>query len=118
MTGIRFRLKKAKKIDESAQIEGITLRDILQSIAGDIKQCGNACDTYSKLRPLTQFVKAAVWRKTFLDFIQRFSRQRSRLVTRLSAHIYADATENSEKLDDIHEQMNKMCGISSSFMVT
>ncbi|PCH37803.1 hypothetical protein WOLCODRAFT_64720 [Wolfiporia cocos MD-104 SS10] len=101
-------LKKAEKIDESAQIEGITLRDILQSIAGDIKQCGNACDTYSKLRPLTQFVKAAIWRKTFLDFIQRFSRQRSRLVTRLTAHIYTDAMENSEKLDDIHDQMNKM----------
>lgn len=54
--------------------------------AEEIKNCANACDTYSKKKMLVKVLKGPIWEGRLAEFITRFAQLRSDFKLALVMH--------------------------------
>ncbi|EKM56765.1 uncharacterized protein PHACADRAFT_172445 [Phanerochaete carnosa HHB-10118-sp] len=70
--------------------DGVTIEGRLQSLvrqaAEDIKDCANACDTYSKKRLLVKVLKGPIWEARLAEHVARFHQLKKELKFALSIH--------------------------------
>ena len=53
------------------------MRALAEQAASDIKNCANACDTYSKKKLLVKVLMGPAWEGRLTDFLDRFTKTRS-----------------------------------------
>ena len=73
----------------------------MRTTAADIKECANACDTYSKKRLLVKVFKGAVWDETLQEYIKRFSDRKTDFNFAVSLHTGMAIDRANEKLDKL-----------------
>lgn len=70
--------------------DGRTIEARMQTLAiqatVDIKDCANACDTYSKKKLLVKVLKGPIWEGQLAEFFGRFQRCRSEFEFALAIH--------------------------------
>ncbi|TCD67366.1 hypothetical protein EIP91_010200 [Steccherinum ochraceum] len=66
----------------SARLQGLA-----KQTADDIKNCANACDTYSKKRLLVKVLKGYVWEERLVEFVGTFQQRKTEFEQALTMHI-------------------------------
>ncbi|KAJ7326377.1 hypothetical protein DFH08DRAFT_941029 [Mycena albidolilacea] len=89
MMGVLIQLKNVKDAREKAPdgttIEG-RMQEIAKGTADDIKDCANACDTYSKKKLIVKVLKGPIWEGRLVEFVKVFSKRREQFEFALSIH--------------------------------
>lgn len=62
------------------------MQSLAVKAAEEIKNCANACDTYSKKKMLVKVLKGPIWEGRLAEFITRFSQLRSDFRLALAIH--------------------------------
>ncbi|GJE98690.1 hypothetical protein PsYK624_149250 [Phanerochaete sordida] len=83
-------------------IEG-RLQSLMKQVAEDIKDCANACDTYSKKRLLVKVLKGPIWEARLAEHVVRFHQRRKELKFALSLHT-ATVTDDVKHTLDTHSE--------------
>lgn len=73
----------------------------MKQVAEDIKDCANACDTYSKKRLLVKVLKGPIWEARLAEHVVRFHQRKKELKFALSLHT-ATVTDDVKHTLDIH----------------
>ena len=79
----------------------VRLEGLVRQIAADIKECANACDTYSKKRTLVKVFKSSVWDLKLSEYVQRFIVRKADFNLALSSHTGMAVDLANNKLDTI-----------------
>ena len=69
------------------------MRALAEQAASDIKNCANACDTYSKKKLLVKVLMGAAWEGRLTDFLDRFTKIRSEFKMALAMHTARNAVD-------------------------
>ncbi|EIW54518.1 uncharacterized protein TRAVEDRAFT_74546 [Trametes versicolor FP-101664 SS1] len=80
---------------------GARLDDLIKKTAKDIKECANACDTYSRKRLLVKVLKAPSWDGTLKEYIQLFSDRKGEFNFAISIHTGLGVDRANDKLDTL-----------------
>lgn len=75
------------------------LREVSEKTAVDIKECANACDTYSRKRLLVKVLKASGWDETLQEYIKRFSDRKGEFTFAISIHTGLGIDRANDTLD-------------------
>ena len=104
-------LKDPKDVGPDGRTIEARLQGLSKKTADDIKNCANACDTYSKKRLLVKVLQGYVWEAKLVEFVGTFTQRRTEFEQALTMHIARtvhtmDATLVSVKLttDAINEK--------------
>ena len=79
----------------------VRLKGLVRQTAADIKECANACDTYSKKRTLVKVFKSSVWDLKLSEYVQRFIGLKAEFNSALSIHTGMAVDRANDKLDTI-----------------
>ncbi|KAJ7913942.1 hypothetical protein B0H13DRAFT_1612003 [Mycena leptocephala] len=86
-----------------AEANGSTIEDrmgkIVRGAADDIKDCANACDTYSKKKLVVKVLKGPIWDVRLLKFVEIFAKRRSDFEFALSIHTSLAVDAMNAKMD-------------------
>ncbi|RXW24392.1 hypothetical protein EST38_g1492 [Candolleomyces aberdarensis] len=88
-----------RRNDPSVITSNERLLDRLDKIKEDVKECGNAIDTYHKETRLVKFVKSQEWKQRIMDFNNIFIEHRTVLLQLLSIR-------TARGVDDLHTKMD------------
>ncbi len=83
---------------------GARMQSLADQAAEDIKDCANACDTYSKKKLLVKVLKGPVWEGRLAEFIGRFARRRSDFKFALAIHTATVADSMQATVGGIDER--------------
>ena len=78
------------------------MQSLVKQTADDIKNCANACDTYSKKKLIVKVIKGSVWDGTLKSFLDLFTARRKAFTFALAIHVGAgidDANRQLKALD-------------------
>ena len=78
---------------------GVRLDSLVRKTAADIKECANACDTYSKKRLLVKVLKGPVWDETLKGYMQLFAERKVEFGFAVSVHTGMAVDRANDKLD-------------------
>ena len=92
------RLKDMKDIKKDSQDR---LEDLAKDTSKDIRDCANACDTYSKKKLVVKFVKGPIWEQRLASFTVVFSERRSQFEFELSLRSAEVGTASYMKISDV-----------------
>ncbi|KAH9856040.1 hypothetical protein C2E23DRAFT_563914 [Lenzites betulinus] len=82
------------------------LREVSEKTAVDIKECANACDTYSRKRLLVKVLKASGWDETLQEYIKRFSDRKGEFTFAISIHTGLGIDRVNDTLDVLLTKMD------------
>ena len=86
------------------------MQGLTQQTADDIKNCANACDTYSKKRLLVKVLKGFVWEARLVEFVGTFQQRKTEFEQALTIRI-ARTVEKMDKtlagVKDIADAINQ-----------
>ena len=77
------------------------LQGLVEKTATDIKDCANACDTYSKKRLLVKILRGQSWETKLVGFAGVFTQRRVQFEQALTMH-------TARIVDAIHEDVTYM----------
>ena len=77
------------------------LQGLVEKTATDIKDCANACDTYSKKRLLVKILRGQSWETKLVGFAGVFTQRRVQFEQALTMH-------TARVVDAIHEDVTYM----------
>lgn len=75
-----------------------------EQAAEDIKECANACDTYSKKKLLVKVLMGPAWENRLTEFLDRFTKTRSEFKMALVIHSAKTAVEIRETVNGIDQK--------------
>ncbi len=91
------------KPDHVANADGVAvsrrLGQLVETIAKDIKDCANACDTYSKKQIIVRVLKGPIWDETLQGFVKMFADHKTELQLAISVHTSRAVGAAHDKLD-------------------
>lgn len=70
----------------------------------DIKECANACDTYSKMKLVVKVLKGVVWESRLAQYIARFYRLKAEFQFALAMHTAKAADATQITVEMMHEK--------------
>ncbi|OSX57145.1 hypothetical protein POSPLADRAFT_1050210 [Postia placenta MAD-698-R-SB12] len=94
------------------------MQELVEHMAGDIKDCGNACDAYSRVKPVTKVLLGPVWVGRLSKFIDVFAQRRQDFEFALSIHTGRGVDEVNRKMDELNEQTKQFAEMFEHFMKT
>ena len=80
---------------------GTRLQSLINTVAEDIKECANACDTYSGKRLLVKVFKGPAWDEKLSEYIQRFADHKAQFNFKISIHSGMAVDRMSDQLDTL-----------------
>ena len=80
---------------------GTRLEPLINAIALDIKECANACDTYSKKRLIVRVFTGSAWDETLQGYIKVFTDRKAELNLAISLHTGVSIDSAVDKLDQL-----------------
>ncbi|KAI0061160.1 hypothetical protein BV25DRAFT_1805982 [Artomyces pyxidatus] len=99
------------------------MKALIQQTADDIKECSNACDTFSKKKLLAKIFQGPMWDNKFLDYVSTFSKRRSQFEFALTIHTSQNMDAATAKLctvesttKDINAKMDFMTSLFQSLV--
>ncbi|THH27677.1 hypothetical protein EUX98_g6499, partial [Antrodiella citrinella] len=99
------------------------LQGLVKQTGDDVKDCANACDTYTKKRLLVKVLKGYVWETKLVGFVGTFVQRRTEFEQALMMHMARtmhamEATLSSVRVtaDAINEKMAMFVQAFGSFM--
>ncbi|KAF8529736.1 hypothetical protein BU17DRAFT_79834 [Hysterangium stoloniferum] len=111
MMVVLVQLKNVKDVTEIAP-DGTTIAGRIQKLSEDtekdIKQCANACDTYSKKKLLVKVLVGSVWENRFLEYLSLFVRRRQEFEFALTIHTARGVDAANETLSDVNARLDLM----------
>ena len=91
-------------LDGTGQSIKDRLKIIVERAAKDITKCANACDAYSKKKPLAKLIRSSVWDPRLLDFAKRFADRRQEFQFELIIEIREGVDKTNVTLGDMSKQ--------------
>ncbi|KAI0766998.1 hypothetical protein C8Q74DRAFT_1369868 [Fomes fomentarius] len=85
---------------------GARLESLIKETARDIKECANACDTYSKKRLLVKVLKSSSWDGKLKEYIQLFADRKHAFVFAVSIHTGMAIDHANDQLDMLISRMD------------
>ena len=70
-------------------------------VVEDIKQCENACDTYSKKRLVVKVLRSHYWVDKFASFIETFAKRKAEFEFALTVHTARTGDETHALVQDL-----------------
>ncbi|KAH9942219.1 uncharacterized protein BXZ73DRAFT_41008 [Epithele typhae] len=92
---------RASHVARDGLTVGMRLDGLMKQIAEDIKECANACDTYSKKRLLVKVLKGSSWNEKLQEYVQRFIDRKAEIAFAVSVHTGIAIDGANDKLDGI-----------------
>ncbi|KAF8581694.1 hypothetical protein K439DRAFT_202072 [Ramaria rubella] len=109
--GMLMQLKEVKDADEIAP-DGTTIKGrlgvLVNQTAQDIKDCANACDTYSKKKLLVKVLNGPVWEGRLVKFVGIFTQRRSEFQFALSIHTAQGIDSANKTISDVDQTTRDM----------
>lgn len=97
-----FRLKDVPK-EKVIAPDNRSLEDrigtLVRKTAEDIKDCSNACDTFSKKRLIAKVLQGPMWDLKLLDYVAKFGKRRNEFEFELTLHMSQSMDAAVVKLD-------------------
>ncbi|KAJ7058048.1 hypothetical protein C8F01DRAFT_1149302 [Mycena amicta] len=113
MMAVLTQLRNVKDSEETAP-DGSTIKgrmqELMKGTADDIKDCANACDTYTKKKLVVKILKGPVWEQKLIKFAGTFTKRRSEFEFALSIHtaLGVDAANKTlSSVDKVTQEMNE-----------
>ena len=79
-----------------------------------MKECANACDTYSKKKLIVKVLKSSFWDSKLVGFLTLFSDRREAFVLALNMHVGKGVDKANVKLDRVDENLQLLLKIEGS----
>ncbi|KAI0666572.1 hypothetical protein C8Q78DRAFT_434848 [Trametes maxima] len=113
---LRLREIDAAGTTPDGQTAKTRLQKLVTDTAGDIKDCANACDTYSKKKLLTKVFNSSSWDDKFKGFLTLFTERRKAFSFELELYVGKGMNDANRKLDGVDEKLNVILQIFSSLV--
>ncbi|KAI0633747.1 hypothetical protein C8Q77DRAFT_1157911 [Trametes polyzona] len=119
MMEVLVQLRTVEDEDEPGP-DGTTIKARLQSLvaqsADDIKDCANACDTYSKKKLLVKVIKSSSWDDKFKSYLTLFADRRKAFTFALEMHVGKAVDDANRKLNAIDKKMSAILSLFSTLI--
>lgn len=79
------------------------MQSLMQQIAADITECGNACDIYAKKNILVKVLKSPIWEGRLTNFVTIFEQHRASILFALSVHTSLGVDTANRTLAGVHQ---------------
>jgi len=101
-----------EKVDQTTiSVDGMKIEDRMRKLLADttkeIKDCANACNTYTKAGTVSKLLKCAIWDAIFVKFVQLFAQRRSDFKFVLTTYISLKIDGVDRKIDILNEKMDE-----------
>lgn len=92
------------------------IQERIKQTATDIKECANACDTYSKKNLVVKVLNSSDWDDTLKKFIALFAAHRKAFIFALSIHIAVVNDDTNRKIDKVDAKISMVLTVFSNIM--
>ncbi|KAI9068321.1 hypothetical protein FKP32DRAFT_1754486 [Trametes sanguinea] len=82
------------------------MQELVKRTAGDIKACGNACDTYAKKRFIVKVIKSSVWDSTLKSYFDLFVKRQKEFTFALAIHTGIAVDDANRKLNELDAKID------------
>ncbi|KAI0766856.1 hypothetical protein BD413DRAFT_567569 [Trametes elegans] len=100
------------KDEDTPGPDGTTIKARMQTLLDqttkDIKECANACDTYSKKKLIVKVLRSSSWDSKFVGFLNLFSDRREAFMLALNMHVGKGVDKANAKLDKTNEKLDRV----------
>ncbi|KZV67466.1 hypothetical protein PENSPDRAFT_611329, partial [Peniophora sp. CONT] len=92
----------------AADGETTTIKSCIFNIRRDLRDCYNACDTFSKKRRVTRLLQCAEWNAQFASYAETFQTRKGELSTALRFYMAGKITSVAEDIDAMRQDLRAM----------
>lgn len=106
-------LVELRGIEDSKRVgpDGMTIEARMQGLAreaaGAIKECANACDTYTKKKLVVKVLKGPIWEGKLAEYVARFHDLKLEFHFALTAHTAKAVDGVKVTVDAVHETLSE-----------
>ena len=79
------------------------MQGLAREAAGTIKECANACDTYTKKKLVVKVLKGPIWEGKLAEYVARFHDMKLEFHFALTAHTAKAVDGVKITVDAVHE---------------
>ena len=101
-------LKDGSAVNRKNESISEMMGGLIEKMAKDMKDCGNACDVYTRKTAFTKIVTAPAWNNTLAAFVMVFKENRDELIKTLSLFTAVSLSDADSKLDAMGKQLQEI----------